>query len=113
MAEFQIFGTAKCSDTRKAQRFFQERRVRFHFRDLNEKGISKGEFEAISAKIPVEDLLDREGKRFRDRQLAFKIFNAEEELLADALLFKTPIVRFGRLVTVGYQPDEWKKWIAG
>ncbi len=112
MPEFQIFGTPKCSDTRKAQRFFQERNVKFHFRDLNEKGISPGEFESISSKIPIDELLDREGKQFRARQLQFKVFNAETELLADALLFKTPIVRFGKQVTIGYQPDIWKKWIA-
>lgn len=112
MAEFQIFGTAKCSDTRKAQRFFQERRIKFHFRDLHEKGISKGELDAISARIPVDELIDRNGKRFRERQLEYKVFSVEEVLLEDALLFKTPIVRFGKLVTVGYQPDEWKKWIS-
>lgn len=115
MAELniQIFGTPKCSDTRKAERFFSDRKIQFHFRDLNEKGISKGELENIARVIPVEDLIDREGKQFRKRNLAYMRFNLEEELLSDALLFKTPIVRFGREATLGYQPEIWKKWING
>lgn len=108
----QIFGTPKCSDTRKAERFFSDRRIKYHFRDLNEKGIARGELDNISRAVPVEELIDREGKQFRKRNLEYMKFNLEEELLNDALLFKTPIVRFGREVTVGYQPDVWKKWLS-
>lgn len=107
----QIFGTKKCSDTRKAERFFKERSIQFHFRDLNEKGISKGELDNISRKFPVEDLIDREGKQFRKRNLEYMTFDIETELLEDALLFKTPIVRNGNEVTLGYEPDIWKDWI--
>lgn len=107
----QIFGTKKCSDTRKAERFFKERSIQFHFRDLNEKGISKGELDNISRKFPVEDLIDREGKQFRKRNLEYMTFDIEIELLEDALLFKTPIVRNGNEVTLGYEPDIWKDWI--
>jgi len=107
----QIFGTPKCSDTRKAERFFSDRRVQFHLRDLNEKGVSKGELENISRVYPVEQLIDREGKQFRKRNLEYMKFDIEEELLNDALLFKTPIVRYGKEVTIGYQPEAWKKWL--
>lgn len=107
----QIFGTPKCSDTRKAERFFSDRKILFHFRDLNEKGISKGELENISRVFPIEQLIDREGKQFRKRNLEYMKFNLEEELLSDALLFKTPIIRNGKEVTLGYQPDVWKKWL--
>jgi len=110
-AIIQIFGTLKCSETRKAERFFSDRKIQFHFRDLNEKGISKGELDNISRVIPVDDLIDREGKQFRKRNLEFMKFKVEEELLNDALLFKTPIVRYGKEVTVGYTPEVWKKWI--
>jgi len=110
-AIIQIFGTLKCSETRKAERFFSDRKIQFHFRDLNEKGISKGELDNISRVIPVDDLIDREGKQFRKRNLEFMKFKVEEELLNDALLFKTPIVRYGKEVTVGYAPEVWKKWI--
>lgn len=107
----QIFGTKKCSDTKKAERFFKERRIQIHFRDLNEKGISKGEFNNINAKISIDDLIDTEGKQYKKRGLEYMVFDKEEELLEDPLLFKTPIVRNGKEVTIGYVPDVWKSWI--
>jgi len=107
----QIYGTKKNNDTRKAERFFKERNIQFHSRDLNEKGISKGELENISHSIPIEELIDKEGKQYQKRNLSFMIFNLEDELLNDALLFKIPIVRNGKLSTVGYQPEIWKEWI--
>jgi arsenate reductase (glutaredoxin) len=106
----QIFGTKSCNDTRKAERYFKERRIQFQLRDLNEKGVSKGELDNISRVIPIEDLIDREGKQFKKRNMHFMVFNIEEELLADPLLFRTPIVRNGKDVTVGYTPDIWKTW---
>lgn len=107
----QIFGTKKCKETQKAERYFKERRIPFHFRDINEKGISKGELENITRVIPIEELIDRNGKQYQKRNLAYMVFNVEEELLNDSHLLKTPIVRNGRLVTVGYKPDVWKEWI--
>ncbi|OGU74715.1 MAG: ArsC family transcriptional regulator [Ignavibacteria bacterium RBG_16_34_14] len=107
----QIFGTKNSNDTRKAERFFKERRIPFHFRDLTEKGISKGEFENIKQVIPVEELIDKEGKQFLKRNFAYMVMDIEEELLNDPLLFKTPIVRNARLVTVGYKPEVWKEWL--
>jgi arsenate reductase-like glutaredoxin family protein len=108
----QIFGTKKCKDTQKAERFFRERNIPYHFRDLTEKGISKGELNNISSVIPVEELIDKEGKQFAKRNMKFMVFNTEEELLNDPLLLKTPVVRNGRLVTIGFSPEIWKQWIA-
>ena len=107
----QIFGTKKCKDTQKAERFFKERRIQFHFRDLTIKGISKGELENIKRVIPLEDLIDKDGKQFKKRNLDYMVYDTEEELLADPRLLKTPIVRNGRLATIGYQPEIWKEWI--
>ena len=107
----QIFGTKKSNDTRKAERFFKERNIQFHFRDLSEKGIAKGELENISKVIPLENLIDKEGKQFQKRNLQYMVYNIEEELLNDSLLLKIPIVRNGKLVTVGYQPEVWKEWL--
>jgi len=107
----QIFGTKKCGDTRKAERFFKERRINFHFRDLAEKGISKGELESIKRTFSLDELIDTKGKQYKLRNMQFMKFDIESELLADALLFKTPIVRNGNNVTIGYQPEIWKKWI--
>jgi len=107
----QIFGTKKCSDTRKAERFFKERNIQFHFRDLTEKGISKGELENIKRVYNLEDLIDTDSKQYQKRNLKYMTHDVENELLEDALLFKTPIVRNGKEVTLGYEPDTWKKWI--
>ncbi|HRN27532.1 MAG TPA: ArsC family transcriptional regulator [Ignavibacteriaceae bacterium] len=108
----QIIGTKKCKETQKAERYFKERRIPFHFRDLTEKGLAKGELENISRVIPLDDLIDNKSKRFKDRGMQFMVFDIEEELLSDPLLLKTPIVRNERLVTLGYQPDVWKKWLS-
>jgi arsenate reductase-like glutaredoxin family protein len=107
----QIFGTKKCPDTRKAERYFKERRIPFHFRDLSEKGVSGGELEKIKQKIPLEDLIDKKGRQYLKRNLQYKVFDIETELIADPLLFKTPIVRNGDKVTAGCQPQVWDEWL--
>jgi arsenate reductase len=107
----QIFGTPKCKDSRKAERFFKERGVKVHFVDLREQGISPGELDNISQVIPIEELIDTEGKQYRKRNLQYMKFDIAAELLDDPLLFKTPITRFGRDVTVGYAPDVWSEWL--
>lgn len=107
----QIFGTKKCQDTKKAERFFKERNIQFHFRDLTEKGISQGELDNIKRVFEIEYLIDKEGKQYRKRNLEYITHNVEQELLEDALLFKTPIVRNGKEVTIGYSPEVWKEWI--
>jgi len=111
MLNIQIFGIKKCSDTRKAERFFKERGINFQFRDLAEMGIAKGELENIQRSIPLDDLLDKESKQFKKRNLSYMVFNTEEELLGDPLLFKTPIVRNGKISTIGYAPHIWNEWI--
>ncbi|MDP2303044.1 MAG: ArsC/Spx/MgsR family protein [Ignavibacteria bacterium] len=107
----QIFGTKKCSDSRKAERFFKERRIPFHYRELTEKGLAKGELDNITRSIPLEELLDKDGKQFQKRNLSYMVYKIEEELLNDPLLLKTPIVRNGKESTIGYNPETWQKWI--
>lgn len=107
----QIFGTKKCNDTKKAQRFFKERNIKFHFRDLTEKGLSKGEFDNINQVISLDDLIDNESKHYEKRGMKYMVIDIEEELLEDPLLLKTPIVRNGRKVTIGYKPEVWKEWM--
>jgi arsenate reductase (glutaredoxin) len=106
----QIFGKQKCQDTKKAQRYFKERRIPFQFVDLTRKGLSKGELNSVKAAVGIDSLIDREGKTYEDKNLRYIIHDIEEELLKDAMLLKTPIVRNGREATVGYQPDSWKQW---
>ena len=107
----QILGTKKDNDTRKAERFFKERGISYQFRELSEKGISKGELENITRVIELEKLIDKEGKQYKKRNFSFMKYDIAEELLEDPLLFKMPIVRNGSLCTVGYKPETWKEWI--
>ena len=109
--KIQIIGTKKCRETQKAERFFKERRIPYHFRDLSEKGLAKGEIENISRVFPLDELIDRESKRFKDRGMQFTVFDIETELLEDSLLLRTPIVRNGRMAAVGYKPEIWKEWL--
>lgn len=108
----QIFGTKKCKETQKAERFFKERGIQFHLRDLTQKGIAKGELDNISRKFDLEELIDKEGKQYKKRNMEFMVYDLEEELLEDPLLLKTPIVRNGKEVTLGYDPETWKEWIS-
>jgi arsenate reductase len=107
----QIFGTLKCQDTRKAQRYFKERRVPFQFINLAERGLSKGEMRSVIAAIGIDDLIDREGREYVRLNLQYLTHNVEEELLNHPLLFKTPIVRNGNRATAGYTPEVWKAWM--
>ncbi len=104
----QIFGTKKCQDTKKAERWFRERGAKFQLIDLADKGISRGELASVIAALGLDALVDREGKRWLERGLEHMEIEVEEELLADPLLLKTPIVRDGRRAVVGHRPEEWK-----
>jgi arsenate reductase len=106
----QIFGKPKCQDTKKAQRYFKERRIPFQFVDLTRKGLSKSELNGIKAAVRIDNLIDREGKTYAEKNLKYMIHDIEEELLKDSMLLRTPIVRNGREATIGYQPDLWKEW---
>jgi arsenate reductase (glutaredoxin) len=107
----QIFGTRKCPDTKKAERFFRERGVAFQRIELEEKGISAGELRSVAAAVGLDALVDRESKRYREKGLAYQDFDAQAEILSDPLILKTPIVRDGRRATVGYDPAAWTAWL--
>jgi arsenate reductase len=107
----QIFGTRKCQGTRQAERFFRERRVSFHFVDISQRGPSAGEIRKIAQAVGgVEQLIDREGKRYLDRGLKYAAPTGpriEQALVDDPLLLRTPIVRAGARAAVGVQPEAW------
>ena len=107
----QIFGTKKCKDSQKASRFFKERRIQFQFIDLFEKDMSQGELNSIKRFYSLEDLIDVDGREYERENLKYIKHDIEEELLANPLLFVTPIVRSDHGVTVGHSPDIWKDWV--
>jgi arsenate reductase (glutaredoxin) len=107
----QIFGTLKCQETKKAQRYFKERGIPFQFINLSEKGLSKGELNSVKAAVGIDNLVDRTGKEYARLNLQYLTHDIEDELLQHPLLFKTPIVRYGSKATVGFTPDIWKEWV--
>lgn len=109
----QIFGTKKCNDTKKAERFFKERGIKYQFIDMKEKGMSKGEFTSVAqTNGGFDNMINWEGKD--QDTLAFIKYIADEDKLDKALknpqVIKTPIVRNGKKSTIGYQPEVWKVW---
>ncbi|MBR2079524.1 MAG: ArsC family transcriptional regulator [Clostridia bacterium] len=110
----QIYGTAKCFDTKKAQRYFKERSIKFQFVDLAKYGMSKGEYQSIKRALgmKLEDLVNEKSKKYESSFIKYLASEEakEEKLLENQELFKTPIVRNGKKATLGYCPDEWKKW---
>ena len=109
----QIFGTKKCNDTKKAERYFKERGVKYQFIDMKEKGMSKGEFTSVAqANGGIENMLDPDAKD-KDTLALIKYIAEDgklEKILENQQVIKTPVVRNGKQSTLGYQPDVWKKW---
>ena len=106
----QIFGTSKCFDTKKAQRWFKERRIKFQFVDLAKYGISPGELKSVKSAVGLGALLN---EAHPDAALVTCLAYDEdklEKLLEEPRLLRTPIVRNGRQATVGYCPDVWQTW---
>lgn len=106
-------GTKKCNDTKKAERFFKERGIKYQFIDMKEKGMSKGELTSVAqSNGGIENMLDPNTKD-RDTLALIKYIADEdklEKILENQQVIKTPVVRNGKQSTLGYQPDVWKKW---
>ena len=95
----QIFGTKKCNDTKKAERFFKERGIKYQFIDMKEKGMSQGEFNSVAqVNGGLDNMINWNGK------------DKLEKVLENPQVIKTPLVRNGKQSTLGYQPDDWKGW---
>ena len=115
MTGVQIFGTKKSSDTRKAQRFFSERRVPVHFVDLTERAASLGELRRFAQKFGVRALVDSESKRFRDLGLGAAVLSDDrwlDTLVGEPLVLRMPLVRRGNDLTIGLAEDVWRAWMA-
>ena len=109
----QIFGTKKSSETRKAQRFFAERRIQVHFVDLAERAASLGELRRFAQKFGVAALVDRDARRYRELGLGAAMLSDErwlETLIEEPLLLRMPLVRHGNQLTVGLAEAEWRAW---
>ena len=110
----QVFGTRKSADTRKALRFFSERRVKIQFVYFTERGLSPGELRRFIAKFGVDALVDHESRRFAELGLAHARYSPawwEEKLLAEPSLLLLPLVRCENRVSLGLAEAEWRTWV--
>ena len=109
----QIFGTKKSFDTKKAQRYFKERRIKFQFIDLKEKEMSKGELQSVMRAVGGIDAVIDPNAKDQDT-VALITYLAEsqkfDKLLENQQVLREPIVRNGAKATVGYCPATWKGW---
>ncbi|HDK7176331.1 TPA: arsenate reductase family protein [Clostridium botulinum] len=108
----QIFGMKKCFDTKKAERYFKERKIKYQFIDLNIKGLSKGELQSIKSAIGLNELINKDSREYKKTNIgSIRTDSVKEDLLLNnPRLYKTPIVRNGKKATVGYEPEIWKEW---
>lgn len=107
----QIFGKSKCFDTKKAERWFKERGIRYQFIDVLSKGLSKGELDSVVKALggSIDAVIDENAKEYAEIKYLYD--DAKPEKLAERpKLYKTPIVRNGRQATTGYKPEIWKEW---
>ena len=109
----QIFGTKKSFDTKKAERWFKERRIKFQFIDLREKEMSKGELQSVMRAVGgLDALIDPKAKDQDTVALITYLAESQkfDKLLENQQILREPIVRNGKQATVGYEPDTWKTW---
>ena len=115
MMNIQIFGTKKCNETKKAERFFKERRVSYQRVDVLKYGIGKRELESVASAVGLDALCDRESKAYRESVIAYT--QSRDSILAGLMekpqLLKLPIVRDGRRAAVGCCPEIWEAWLKG
>ena len=113
--DVQIFGAKKSAETRKALRFFSERRMKTHFVDLQERAASRGELTRFAQKFGVLALVDEESRRFTELGLRTARYGDErwlEILVDEPLILKMPLVRHGNALTIGAAETTWKSWLA-
>ncbi len=107
----QIFGSSKSFDTKKAERWFKERRIKYQYIDLLSKGLSPREYLSVKQKVGFEALVNEKSRAYESCYMAYLTPDAQEEkLLEHPELFNAPIVRNGKEATVGYHPEIWETW---
>ena len=110
----QIFGSSKSFDTKKAERWFKERRIKYQYIDVPSKGLSPREYQSVKQKVGFEALVNTRSRTYEDLEDQYKRYvtqtDWEEKILEHPELFNTPIVRNGKEATVGYCPEIWANW---
>ena len=108
----QIFGRSKCFETKKAERYFKERKIKFQYIDLDLKGLSKGELSSIKKNISINEMINDKSKDYKvlnlDKIRSIEV--KEEIILKNPKILKAPIVRNKNLATIGYKKEVWDSW---
>jgi len=106
----QIFGKNKCFDTKKAERWFKERRIKYQYIDVLKYGMSRGVFQSVKSAVGFDSLLDDSAPGAEEIKYLAYAEDREEKLMENQRLLKTPVVRNGKKATVGYAPEVWATW---
>lgn len=106
----QIFGKSKCFDTKKAERYFKERRIKYQLVDLAGFGMSRGELNSVISAVGIDAIIDESAHGAEILRYLAHNDDKREKLFEEPRFIKTPVVRNGRAATVGYRPDVWKTW---
>ena len=106
----QIFGKTKCFDTKKAERYFKERRIKYQYIDIIKYGMSRGELKCVCSSLGMDAIVNKEDQDYPLYQYLASADAKMEKLYEIPELIQTPIVRNGKKATVGYCPDTWKEW---
>ena len=109
----QIFGKSKSFDTKKAERWFKERRIKFQSIDLVRYGMSGKEFDSVLQAVGgIDELIDWDSKSPEVTLMKYmEDKRAKEDKVFDQPeLMKAPVVRNGKEATVGFRPEIWETW---
>ncbi len=108
----QIYGSKSCFDTKKAERYFKERGIKFQSVDLPRFGLSPKEFELVKSKVGLDEMVNKKSKGYEKSFIQYLANESDiaDKLFEDPSLIRTPVVRNGREITIGYCPDVWKNW---
>ena len=106
----QIFGKAKCFDTKKAERYFKERRIKYQYIDILKYGMSRGELSSVRNAVGLDAMINKDDADYPLIQYLASDDARLDKLYEEPYLINTPIVRNGKAATVGYCPDVWKTW---
>lgn len=107
----QVIGTKKCKETQKGIRFLKERSMDYHFRDIQDKELSPGEWTKIFQQINCDNLLNADHPLYKKKGLSYQIFDVKETLIENPLLLRTPILRVDQKFYLGFDQKKWKEWL--
>jgi arsenate reductase (glutaredoxin) len=108
----QILVKKKCQYSKKAERFFKERRIEIQVRNMEEKPLSEGEWKNVLSFFSPDELIDKASRAYKKKKMSYMEYDALEEMKEEPGLVRTPIVRNKGKVTVGHTPKVWEEWLA-